>query len=100
MSLLQFPTPSKSTDEPFESESLTSSTDEPSVLEGIRHTVRAAHAALETLPDRERDYLQLRFGFDGQPRTEKEASLRFGAPLEEAQVLEADALRKLFKKSA
>lgn len=100
MSLLQFPTPAKSTDESFESESLTSSLDEPSVLEGIRDTVRAAHVALETLPERERGYLQIRFGFDGQPRTGKQASLRFGAPLEEAQVLEADALRMLFKKSA
>ena len=51
---------------------------------------------LDTLNERERDVLKLRFGLvDGHPRTLEEVGLAFNATRERIRQIEAKALRKL-----
>jgi RNA polymerase primary sigma factor len=51
--------------------------------------------ALETLPDRERRILELRFGFNGEPQTLTEVGLELDLTRERIRQLERRALRKL-----
>jgi RNA polymerase primary sigma factor len=52
--------------------------------------------ALDTLPERERQVLELRFGLTGdQPRTLEEVGREFGVTRERIRQIENNTLRKL-----
>jgi RNA polymerase primary sigma factor len=57
--------------------------------------VEALHRGLAMLPERERRILELRFGFDGEPRTLTDIGREFGLTRERVRQLESDALRRL-----
>jgi RNA polymerase primary sigma factor len=53
-------------------------------------------AVLQTLPERERKVIQLRFGLlDGNPRTREEVAREFGVTPERIRQIESKTLRKL-----
>ena len=61
---------------------------------GLRE--EALHAALERLPDRERNVIRLRYGINGdEPTPLREAGRRLGMSPEGVRRVEQDALRKL-----
>jgi len=51
--------------------------------------------ALDTLPEREREILRMRFGFDGEEQTLSEVGDRFGVSRERIRQLQVNALRRL-----
>lgn len=56
---------------------------------------QAIHKALGDLSERERRILELRFGFDGEPRTLEKVGQKLGLTRERVRQLENQALRKL-----
>ncbi len=61
---------------------------------------REIRRAVATLPDRERRILELRFGFDGEPRSLEAIGAELGLTRERIRQLERDALAKLTEELA
>jgi RNA polymerase primary sigma factor len=63
----------------------------------VELTERALHAAVEQLPDRERQILKLRYGLDGgaEPKSLEEIGRILGVTRERVRQIESDALRRL-----
>lgn len=72
------------------------SADAPLEIAAQRMLEHDLHAALLTLPERERTVLQLRYGLtDGRRRTLEEVGVAFGITRERTRQIEAEALRHL-----
>ncbi len=70
----------------------------PSPFDEASRTLRETdiRRALDTLPERERQVLELRFGLTGdQPRTLEEVGREFGVTRERIRQIENNTLRKL-----
>jgi RNA polymerase primary sigma factor len=78
-------------------------TDEASPYEEVADTLRheAVKRAIETLPDKERTVIHLRFGTGGEPpQTLSEVGRRLGLSSTRARELEEQALRRLSRESS
>ncbi len=69
--------------------------EEPGALADEALRRRAVRLALADLPERERRVLELRFGFDEEPRSLEAIGAELGVSRERTRQLESDALRKL-----
>jgi RNA polymerase primary sigma factor len=78
-------------------------TDEPEPHEEVEDTLRheAVQRAIETLPDKERTVIHLRFGTGGEPpQTLSEVGRRLGLSSTRARELEEQALKRLSRESS
>lgn len=59
--------------------------------------IRTLHRFIDSISEKEREVIELRFGFVGDKQTLKAVSARFGVSIERIRQIEANALRNLRK---